>query len=117
VTDRKSHVVLAEMTSAQVRAELGRGRSTVVVPFGAVEPTSHLTPTLSSRIAWDLCSHSGSTACARRRYGSAALSTISPSRGTLSLRPQTLEMIVVDLVDSLVRHGFRRVVLLATHGG
>jgi creatinine amidohydrolase len=39
------------------------------------------------------------------------------SAGTLSLRPQTLQMIVHDLVDSLARHGFRRVVLLATHGG
>jgi hypothetical protein len=35
--DHGRHFVLAEMTSAQVRAELGRGRSTVVVPFGAVE--------------------------------------------------------------------------------
>jgi creatinine amidohydrolase len=33
------------------------------------------------------------------------------------LRPQTLQMIVHDLVDSLAGHGFRRVVLLATHGG
>jgi creatinine amidohydrolase len=37
--------------------------------------------------------------------------------GTLSLRPPTLQLIVHDLVDSLVRHRFRRIVLLATHGG
>jgi creatinine amidohydrolase/Fe(II)-dependent formamide hydrolase-like protein len=37
VTDHGGNILLAEMTSAQVRAELGRGRSTVVVPFGAVE--------------------------------------------------------------------------------
>jgi creatinine amidohydrolase/Fe(II)-dependent formamide hydrolase-like protein len=33
------------------------------------------------------------------------------------LRPETLRMVVHDLLDSLTRHGFRRVVLSATHGG
>jgi creatinine amidohydrolase/Fe(II)-dependent formamide hydrolase-like protein len=37
VTEHRGHVLLAEMTSAQLRAGVGRGRSTVVVPFGAVE--------------------------------------------------------------------------------
>src|ERR671922_2331434 len=37
VTDGGRSILLAEMTSAQVRAQLGRGRSTVIVPFGAVE--------------------------------------------------------------------------------
>ncbi len=37
MTEAGSKILLAEMTSAQVLAELGRGRSTVVVPFGAVE--------------------------------------------------------------------------------
>jgi creatinine amidohydrolase len=37
--------------------------------------------------------------------------------GTLSLRAETLQMIVHDVVDSLARHGFRRLVLLPTHGG
>jgi creatinine amidohydrolase len=37
--------------------------------------------------------------------------------GTLSIRPETLLMIVDDLVDSLTRHGFRRIVLFPTHGG
>jgi creatinine amidohydrolase len=36
---------------------------------------------------------------------------------TLSLRAETLRMIVHDVVDSLVRHGFRRVILLPTHAG
>jgi creatinine amidohydrolase len=37
VTEPASNILLAEMISAQVRVELGRRRSTVVVPFGAVE--------------------------------------------------------------------------------
>jgi creatinine amidohydrolase len=37
--------------------------------------------------------------------------------GTLSIRPETLLISVEDLVDSLTRHGCRRIVLFATHGG
>ncbi len=37
--------------------------------------------------------------------------------GTLDLRPATLEAVLVDLVDSLVRHGFQRIVLFSAHGG
>jgi creatinine amidohydrolase/Fe(II)-dependent formamide hydrolase-like protein len=37
VTDRGSDVLPAEMTCAQVHSEVGRGRSTVVVPFRAID--------------------------------------------------------------------------------
>ena len=37
--------------------------------------------------------------------------------GTLSLRDETFAAIVIDLVSSLARGGFRRVVLLPSHGG
>src|SRR5919197_3743212 len=103
------------MTSAQVRAELGRGRSTVVVPFGAVEQHgSHLPldtdavladrlgPILAERLD-ALCAATIPIGCSQHHLAFA---------GTLSLRPQTLQMIVHELVDSLVGHGVRRVVLL-----
>src|SRR5919108_1311181 len=115
-----SNILLAEMTSAQVRAELGRGRSTVIVPWGAVEQhgphlpldtdavlADRLGPLLAERLD-ALCVPTMRIGCSQHHLAFA---------GTLSLRPQTLQMIVHDLVDSLVRHGFRRVVLLATHGG
>ncbi len=120
MTGHRSKVLLAEMTSAQVGAELGRGRSTVVVPFGAVEQhgphlpldtdavlADRLGPLLAERLD-ALCAPTVRIGCSQHHLAFA---------GTLSLRPQTLQMIVHDLVDSLVRHGFRRVVLLATHGG
>jgi creatinine amidohydrolase len=120
VTGRGSKILLAEMTSAQVRAEVGRGRSTVVVPFGAVEQhgphlpldtdavlADRLGPLLAERLD-ALCAPTMRIGCSQHHLAFA---------GTLSLRPETLRMIVHDLVDSLVRHGFRHVVLLATHGG
>ena len=120
MTDHGGNILLAEMTSAQVRAELGRGRSTVVVPFGAVDQhgphlpldtdavlADRLGPLLAERLD-ALCAPTMRIGCSQHHLAFA---------GTLSLRPQTLQMIVHDLIDSLARHGFRRVVLLATHGG
>ena len=36
--------------------------------------------------------------------------------GSLTLRPETFRMLVEDYVDCYVRHGFERIVLLASHG-
>ncbi len=37
--------------------------------------------------------------------------------GTISLRPSTLEALIVDVADSLYRHGVRRLVVLSGHTG
>ncbi len=37
--------------------------------------------------------------------------------GTLSIQPATLKSLLRDLVDSLAKHGFKRIVLLPSHGG
>lgn len=37
--------------------------------------------------------------------------------GSLSLRPQTLASVIMDLLESAYEHGFRRILLLNGHGG
>lgn len=37
--------------------------------------------------------------------------------GSLSLRPQTLASVIVDLLESAYEHGFRRILILNGHGG
>jgi creatinine amidohydrolase len=37
--------------------------------------------------------------------------------GTLSLSPSTLTALLVDLIDSLVKHGFDHVIVFSAHGG
>src|SRR5919108_2718331 len=115
-----SNILLAEMTSAQVRAEVGRGRSTVVVPFGAVEQHGPHLPldtdaVLADRLGPLLAERLGALCAPTLRVGCSAHHLAFA--GTLSLRPETLRMIVHDVVDSLAEHGFRRIILLPTHGG
>jgi len=91
VTEAGSKILLAEMTSAQVRAEVGHGRSTVVVPFGAVEQHGPHLPLDTDAVLADrlgsLLAERLDALCARRS-GSGALSTISPSRGRCRCGPQ-----------------------------
>jgi creatinine amidohydrolase len=111
---------LGAMTSRDVRDALDRGCDRVVVPFGAVEQHGsqlpletdallgdHLGPLLAERLD-ALCAPTIRIGCSEHHMGGA---------GTLSLRSETLRLIVRDLVDSLARHGFRTIVLLPTHAG
>jgi creatinine amidohydrolase len=120
MTDVDTALLLTQMTSRQVEAEIARGRTTVVVPFGALEQHGphlplgtdavlgdRLGPMLAQRLN-ALCAPTMRVGCSWHHLAFA---------GTLSIRPETLLMIVEDLVDSLTRHGFRRIVLLPTHGG
>jgi creatinine amidohydrolase len=120
VTVHGRAILLAEMTSPEARAEIAGGRRTVVVPFGAFEQHGPHLPLDTDAILGDrlgalvaerldaLCAPTVRLGCSEHHLAFA---------GTLSLRAETLQMIVRDLVESLARHGFRRVVLLPTHGG
>ncbi len=112
--------LLAEMTSVEVGAEVAAGRSTIVVPFGAVEQHGPHLPLDTDAILGDrlglLIAKRLNALCAPTiRIGCSQHHLSFP--GTLSFKSDTLHVIVHDLVDSLARHGFRRIVLLPTHGG
>lgn len=120
VAPRQAERRLGAMTWRDVRAALDRGCDRVVVPFGAVEQHgSHLPletdallgerlgPFLAERLD-ALCAPTVPIGCSEYHMDRA---------GTLSLRPETLHLVVRDLVESLAHHGFRTIVLLPTHGG
>jgi creatinine amidohydrolase len=37
--------------------------------------------------------------------------------GTVSIEQETLETVIVDVCNSLARHGFRQIIILPSHGG
>jgi creatinine amidohydrolase len=113
-------VQLDRLTWPEVRDELARGRDTVVIAFGATEQHGeHMVlatdAVLGDELARRVAERLGAFCAPTVRVGCSRHHLAFP--GTLSVEESTFRAVVSDLVRSLARGGFRRVVLLATHGG
>jgi creatinine amidohydrolase len=111
---------LETLTWPEVRQEIEAGRDTIVVAFGAVEQHGHHLPLgtdaifgdeLSRRLAERLDAFRAPT----MRIGVSRHHLAFP--GTMSIEEETFHRVVADLVHGWSRHGFRRIVILPTHGG
>jgi creatinine amidohydrolase len=118
---RRPAVDMTRMTSPQVASALEQGFTTAIVVLGAQEQHGDHLP-LATDSVWG--EHLAGLLAAR--LGDALIAPVVPVgfspehmrfRGTISLRPETLTAILEDYLTSLERHGFRRVVVLPSHGG
>jgi creatinine amidohydrolase len=112
---------MEEMTSPAVAAAIRSGHTTVIVACGAVEQHGpHLPLFMDAEHGAVLAEE------VARRLGSALVAP--PIRvgcsehhmafaGTVSVRAETFEAVCLDYTMSLVRHGFRNVCFLPSHGG
>jgi creatinine amidohydrolase len=113
-------VELDEMSWPEVEAELAAGRDTVVIAFGATEQHGPHMPLATDALIGD---HLARLVAERLNAFVAPTVRIGCSEhhlefpGTLSISEATFHGLVGDVVRSLARGGFRRVVLLPTHGG
>jgi creatinine amidohydrolase len=111
---------LDRMTWAEIKEEIQNGRDTVVVPFGSTEQHGRHLPlgtdaVLGDEIGWGLAERLGAFLAPTVRFGCSEHHLAFA--GTISLSEETFQRIVTDVVDSLSVHGFRRIVILPTHGG
>ena len=111
---------LDRMTWAEVKADIDNGRNTVVVPFGSTEQHGRHLPLGTDAVLGDelgrrLAERLDAFIAPTVRIGCSEHHLSFP--GTISLREETFKHVVIDVVASLSRHGFRRIVLLPTHGG
>ena len=111
---------LEKLTWPEVKEEIAGGRDTVVVAFGAVEQHGHHLPLgtdayfgdeLSRALADRLDAFRAPTV----RVGCSRHHLAFP--GTMSIEEPTFRAVVGDIVRGWSGHGFRRIVLLPTHGG
>ncbi|HEY6434684.1 MAG TPA: creatininase family protein [Acetobacteraceae bacterium] len=90
-----------------------------VVPLGSTEQHAHLSLSvdsiLSERVAKEAAEPLGVPVFPVLPYGITPHFTSFP--GTVSLRIATYLAVVGDVLDSLARHGFRRILLVNGHGG
>lgn len=111
---------LDRLTWPEVKAELEGGRDTVVIAFGATEQHGPHLPLATDALLGD---HLARLVADRLDAFVAPTVRIGCSEhhlefpGTLSVSEGTFHQVVADIVRSFARGGFRRVVLLPTHGG
>jgi creatinine amidohydrolase len=109
-----------EMTSPEIGA-LDRERTVVILPIGSVEQHGHHMPVGTDT----LLAQTVSLAAAEMDgeiivmpppwYGFSAHHMRFP--GSVTLSAQTLIAVVEDIVASVVKHGFRRILIVNGHGG
>ena len=111
---------LDRMAWPDVKAELEAGRDTIVIAFGATEQHGPHMPLATDALLGD---HLARLVADRLNAFVAPTVRIGCSEhhlefpGTLSISEETFHGVVADIVRSSARGGFRRVVLLPTHGG
>lgn len=110
-----------EQTAPELAARIADGARTAVVPLGATEQHgSHLPLATDTWIADALAVRFCARVPGVVRIPAVALgcsSEHSGFAGTLSLRPDTFEAVLSDLLLSLRDHGFERAFLFSAHGG
>jgi creatinine amidohydrolase/Fe(II)-dependent formamide hydrolase-like protein len=112
---------MEEMTAPAIKEAIGRGFATAVVGVGSTEQHGPHLPTMTdTRIAEDVANRVASklgNALQARTISVGVSDHHIPFGGTISLRTETLRMIVLDYVRSLAACGFERIVFLPCHGG
>jgi len=115
-----SAIELDTLSWPQVRAGIEAGRDTVVVALGATEQHGRHMPLATDALIGDhlarivadrldaFLAPTLRVGCSAHHVGFA---------GTISLNEDTYHGVIADLVRSLLCGGFRRIVLLPTHGG
>src|SRR5690349_20676753 len=112
---------MTRRTSPEVAAALANRQTTAIVVLGAQEQHGAHLPLATDSI-WD----ERLADIVVELIGGAFIASVlsvgySPEHmrfpGTITLRPETWGALVEDYVASLEAHGFKRIVLLASHGG
>jgi creatinine amidohydrolase len=115
-----SALELDKLTWTEIRREMESGRDTVVMALGATEQHGpHMAlatdALIGDHLARLVADELDAFLAPTVRFGCS--SHHLAFAGTISLSDETFHGIVADVVASLARGGFRRVVLLPTHGG
>jgi creatinine amidohydrolase len=118
LVERNTAMRIADMNWMQVEAYL-KGDDRCILPLGSTEQHAHLSlcvdAILAERVAVEAAAPSGVPVYPVMPYGLAPYFAAFP--GSVSLKVETLLAVYRDLVASVVRAGFRRILIVNGHGG
>lgn len=111
---------LDRMTWPEIASQIRSGRETVIMPFGSTEQHGRQLPLCTDSVIGDevglrLADRLNAFLAPTFRFGCSDHHLAFA--GTISLAEETFQKVVVDIIKSLCRHGFKRIILLPTHGG
>lgn len=114
-------IQLEQMRSPEIRERIKNGWTTAVFACGAVEQHgphlplfmdaehgTHLAVTVAKKLGKTLVAPTIRIGCSDHHMAFA---------GSITLRKSTFEAIVTDYVTSLAHHGFKKIMIIPTHGG
>ena len=114
-------VDLSKTTSPDIKKEIKSERDTVVFAVGSTEQHGPCLPIATDTLLGDALALSVAESLPNAFKGPTLNIGCSEHHmhfpGTISLRKETLHSVIRDYVSSLVRHGFKRIIILPSHGG
>ena len=111
---------LEELTSLEVKDRLKQGLDTAVLPIGAVEQHGPHCPLgtdalKSGAVSAGVAEKIKAVCLPRQWFG------VSPHHmdfpGTVTLKPEVLIALVENILESLIHHGFKKILIINGHGG
>jgi creatinine amidohydrolase len=112
---------MAEMTWFDIKSAIDQGYTTVVVAIGSTEQHGPHLPTMTDARIGDELAHRAAMKLGHTLQASTITVGCSGHHlgfpGTLSLKNETLRMIILDYAESLIRSGFNRIIFMPIHGG
>jgi creatinine amidohydrolase len=109
-----------QMTSPEIKEELAQGRDTVVMGFGSHEQHGPHLPVgtdsfLADALSLSLAEELDAFLVPPMRLGCSEHHMAFA--GTITLTKETFKAMVKEVLSSICTHGFKRIILLPTHGG
>jgi creatinine amidohydrolase len=112
---------VANMTSPEIGEAIRKGYTTAVFAVGSNEQHGPVLAVCTDTVLGDILA----LRVTEKLGGALKFPTVNMGcsehhmmfPGTVTLRKETLHMMLKDYVGSLARHGFKRVIILPSHGG
>ncbi|MEW6355242.1 MAG: creatininase family protein [Planctomycetota bacterium] len=107
-------------------AQIAKAGAVVVAPFGSTEQHGPMLPVETDiRIAEKVAAEGAAVAARKHDVPVLVLPTMPVGlalhhmrfAGTLSFQPETYVKVVAEILESVVKHGFRKIAVISGHGG